>query len=138
MRLIRLAERFPLALVAAAFFSFAASASARCVLPVADGGSGEATPSRPNVQGHVVAVNRRVVTVRTVQGGLVQVRLAASDNPVITAFGGDGPASVLRAGQSAKVWFVGCTAPRQGMAQAAYFEIYSGDVADKPPADYFQ
>jgi hypothetical protein len=100
-------------------------------LPVPDGG--DETPSPANIEGDIVSIQKDIVVIQISKTNQkASVRLP-NNEPIYTAFGGDGPASDLRVGQMAKVWFVGCKpAAKNVVPVAAYFEIFSKDPNDRP------
>lgn len=56
-----------------------------------------------------------------------------------SAFGGDEKIDRLRAGLAAKVWFVNCRETRErALPVVGYFEVYSNDPKDRPPAEYWR
>jgi|AATN01.1.fsa_nt_gi hypothetical protein len=111
------------------------SAFGACILPKPDGGT--ANVSDRNVAGKIVKVDRQKVLIRDVTSKTTVRILIPKALPVFTAFGGDFPLDVLKVGQSARVWLKGCEMPANSRGTAAYFEIFSADVADAPDQAYF-
>ena len=104
--------------------------SAKCTLPVPDGG--ETRPTAPNIQGVIVAANGQEVMLRQAKTGrLVAIRLPEKPE-IYTVFGGDAGVNELQPGQTAWVWFVACKWPPTGKPTSAYFQIYSANPSDKP------
>ena len=118
-----------------AFLCVANLANAACQVPVPDGGR---QSSPPNLVGKVVAIESGTIALRTKSGRLARVKPPKS-HVYFTAFGGDESIDKLQPGLIARVWFVNCHAPvGRNLAEVAYFEVYSNDPLDRPPAEYLQ
>jgi hypothetical protein len=104
--------------------------SAKCTLPVPDGG--DRVPTTPNVHGVIAEVRGQEVVLREAKTGrLVEIRMPEKPS-IYSVFGGDAGLNELQPGQTAWVWFVGCKWPPTGKPTSAYFQIYSTDPNDKP------
>jgi hypothetical protein len=111
------------------------AANATCILPVPDGGVSPV--SNRNVAGKIVKIQKNTIFINdVVSKKIVQVTISEK-NSIYTAFGGDPNLVDLRVNQSTKIWLKNCLPPINNKGIAAYFEIFSMDVSDKPPKNYF-
>lgn len=107
MRLI-----FGILLLALALPSAQAAESSGCVYPVADGGGPKPSkPSKPSVQGLITKVERAVISVRSASSRETDVRIG-ENTQMFTVYGGYVAREKLAVGQTAYVWYVGCSAKR--------------------------
>ncbi len=119
-----------LSFLLAASLNAVGAPSAKCILPVPDGG--ETRPTAPNVHGVIVGANGQEVVLRQAKTGRLVAIWLPEKPEIYTVFGGDAGVKDLQAGQTAWVWFVGCKWPPTGKPTSAYFQIYSADPSDKP------
>jgi hypothetical protein len=116
-------------------FMFSLNTYAACILPMADGGVFPI--SDRNVAGKIIKINKNEISINDViSKKVVQVTILEKDS-IYTAFGGDSGIETLKIGQSTKVWLKNCINPINNKGIAAYFEIFSGDIYDAPPKNYF-
>jgi hypothetical protein len=116
-------------------FIFSLNTYAACILPVADGGVFPV--SDRNVAGKIIKIdNKKIFINDVVSKKVVQITMIGKDS-IYTAFGGDSGIETLKIGQSTKVWLKNCKNPINNKGVAAYFEIFSSDIYDAPPKNYF-
>ena len=114
MRLI-----FGLLLLALALPSAQAAESSGCVYPVADGRG-----PKPSVQGLITKVERGVISVRSASSRETDIRIG-ENTQMFTVYGGYVAREKLAVGQTAYVWYVGCSAKRAGSPLAAVVQLES-------------
>ncbi len=110
-------------------------ASAKCIMPTADGGGIENVSSR-NLAGHIKKFDGRYIYVSSIKTKKIIAVDASKIEYIFSAYGGDAPISTLEPDMATRIWYENCRLSPNGMAIAAYVEIFSGDVNDKPPRDY--
>ena len=106
------------------------TASAKCVLPVPDGG--DEPPSKHNAAGRIVEVKGASILV-TERGRARPLLLETTENTTYaTIYGGWVRRDRLRPGQFVWLWYPGCTKPKTGLPQVAYLRLHSYDPSDQP------
>lgn len=123
-------------LLGAATPAFAAPhAKAVCNLPIPDGGPDDYKTSDENIWGDISKVELPFVYVKSGKTHkIVKISLAKVKSD-FSVYGGDGPLSELKPGLQVWVWYENCKAPRKGIPNAAYFQIFSSDPKDRATLD---
>jgi len=98
-----------------------------CRLPVPDGGDETYVPSKENLFGNIERVELPYAFVRNGKTQRLEQISVSKITEIYTVYGGDAPVSELKPKLQVWVWFENCKRPKEGIPNAAYFQIFSTD-----------
>ena len=111
------------------------AASATCRLPIPDGGDENYVPSRENIFGNIERVELPNVFIKNGKTQRLEQISVSKITEIYSVYGGDGPLSDLKPNLQVWVWFENCKRPKEGVPNAAYFQIFSSDPTDRAKLD---
>ncbi len=109
--------------------------SAKCQLPIPDGGDESYIPSKENIFGDIAKIELPYVFIRDGRTHQVEKVSISNIKEVYSSYGGDAPISVLQPNLQVWIWFKNCSRPKTGVPEVAYFQFFSTDPKDRATLD---
>lgn len=137
MRNLAIANMLLLLLGAAAPAVAAPQAKSMCNLPIPDTTPDGYIVSKENLWGDITKVELPFVYIKSGKTHKTVKVSLSSIKEAFTVYGGDMPFAKLQPGLQVWVWYENCKAPRKGVPNAAYFQIFSSDPKDRAMLDKY-